>query len=170
MKTELAVGDSTWIELIFTAGGKKKSASYRAKVTTNDTTIGRVNLSFKAEVVDTADSALKLTARPSQLDFGPIATKRKPRLETELTNVSKEEMELVIAAVPPDYFKKVELDDHKLKPGEDTRLKLELTRERENEQFRKSITLEARFKDKTKFRLSVPVVKGIGEEGTAKKK
>ncbi len=170
MKSELAVGDSTWIELIFTAGGNKSTASKSAKVTTNDTIVGGVNISFKVEVVEPTDSVLKLAAQPYELDFGPIEKKRRPKLETEITNMSKEEMELQIVAFPPDYFKKVELSDTKLKPGDDAKLRVELTKQREAEQFRKTITIEGISKDnKNKFRMSIPVVKGIGEEGTAKK-
>ena len=170
MKSELAAGDSTWIELIFTAPGAKSSASKSAAVTTNDTAIGKISISFRAEVVEPTDSVLKLTANPNVLDFGPIEKKRRPKLETEIKNTTQEEMELAIIAVPPDFFKKVELSDTRLKPGDDTELKVEVTKEKENEQFRKTITLEARFKDKSKFRLTVPVTKGFTEEATAKKK
>ena len=166
MKSELAVGDSTWIELIFTAGTNKSTVNKSARVTTNDTIVGGVNISFKVDVAEPTDTSLKLAAKPFVLDFGPIEKKRRPKLETEITNLSSEEMELQIVAVPPDYFKKVELDDDKLKPGDDTKLKVELTKEKEAEQFKKTITIEGRSKDnKTKFRLTVPVIKGIGDEG-----
>lgn len=170
MKTELAAGDSTWIELIYTSGATRSSVTKNAAVTTNDTIIGRINISFKGDVAEPTDSSLKLTATPFELDFGPIENKRRPKMETDIRNNSKEAVELAIVAVPPDYFKKAELDDSRLKAGKKTTLKVELTKEKENEQFRKSITLEARFKDNTRYRLTVPVVKGIGGEETAKKK
>ena len=170
MKTELAAGDSTWIELIYTAGAPKSTAHKSATVTTNDTSVGNITISFKADVADSADSMLKFTATPPKLDFGPVEKKRRPKLETTVKNTSKDEMELAIVAIPPNYFKKVELSDTQLKPGDDTKLKVELIKEKEQEQFRKTITLEARFKDNTKFRYSVPVMKGISEEATAKKK
>jgi uncharacterized cupredoxin-like copper-binding protein len=169
LKTELAAGDSTWIELIFNAPAAKSSASKSAVVTTNDTVLGKINISFRADVAEPTDSALKLTANPNVLDFGPIEKKRRPKLETDIKNTTTEGMELAIVAVPPDYFKKVELDDTRLKPGKETTLKVELTKEKENEQFRKTITLEARFQDKSKFRLTVPVIKGFTDEATAKK-
>jgi uncharacterized cupredoxin-like copper-binding protein len=169
LRTELAAGDSTWIELIFNAPAAKSSAGKSAAVTTNDTVLGKINISFRANVAEPTDSALKLTADPNVLDFGPIEKKRRPKLETDIKNTTQEVMELAIVAVPPDYFKKVELDDTRLKPGKKTTLKVELTKEKENEQFRKTITLEARFQDKGKFRLTVPVIKGYTEEATAKK-
>lgn len=170
MKSELAAGDSTWIELIYTAGGGKSSVNKSAAVTTNDTALGKITISFRAEIADTADSMLKLTAKPSILDFGPIEKKRRPKLETEIKNVCHDEVDLAVVAVPPDFFKKVQLSDSRLKAGDDTKLKVELNREKENEQFHKSITLEATLKDKTKYRFTVPVQKGFAEEPTAKKK
>jgi hypothetical protein len=170
MKSELAVGDSTWIELIFTTGSNKGSVSKSARVTTSDTIVGPVSISFKVDAADPTDSVLKLAAQPYELDFGPIEKKRRPKLETKIFNQSQEELELQIVAFPPDYFKKVELSDDDLKPGDDTKLKVELTRDREEEQFRKTITIEGRSKvNNSKFRLSIPVVKGIGEAEAAKK-
>jgi hypothetical protein len=170
MKSELAVGDSTWIELIFTTGSNKGTVSKSARVTTNDTIVGPVSISFKVDAAEPTDSVLKLAAEPYQLDFGPIEKKRRPKLETEITNRSQEEMELQVVAFPPDYFKKVELSDDDLKPGDDTKLKVELNRDREEEQFRKTVTIEGRSKvNNSKFRISIPVIKGIGEEGTTKK-
>jgi hypothetical protein len=170
LKSELAVGDSTWIELIFTAGANKSTVNKSAKVTTNDTIVGGVNISFKVDEVEPTDTSLKLVANPFELNFGPIEKKRRPKLETDIVNKSSENMELQVVAFPPNYFKKVELTDTELKPGEDTQLKVELTKEREAEQFRKTITIEARFgANKTKLRLSIPVVKGIEVEGAAKK-
>jgi hypothetical protein len=76
---------------------------------------------------------------------------------------------LAIVSTPSNFFEKVELNRDKLKPGKEAKLKVELEKGKEDEKFRKSITLEARFKDETKFRLTVPVVKGIGGDATAKK-
>jgi hypothetical protein len=170
MKSELAVGDSTWIELIFTTGSNKGTVSKNARVTTNDTIVGPISISFKVDAAVPGDSAYLLTAQPYQLDFGPIEAKHRPKLETKITNQSQEEMELSIVAFPPDYFKKVELSDDDLKPGDDTKLKVELNRNREEEQFRKTITIEGKSKKNTdKFRFTIPVIKGIEEEGAAKK-
>lgn len=169
MKTELAAGDSTWIELIYTAGNPGSRTHKSARVTTNDTTLGKVSISFRAEAKEPTDSVLKLTANPPILDFGPPEGKKRRKLESKIKNVTEEEMELSIVSVPPEFFKKVELDDSKLKPGKRTELKVELEKGKEDEQFRKSVTVEAVSKDKKKFRLTVPVLKGIGGSATAKK-
>jgi hypothetical protein len=140
-----------------------------ARVTTNDTTLGNVSISFRAEAKEPTDSVLKLTADPPILDFGAPEGKKRRKLESEIENMTDEEIELSIVSVPPEFFKKVELDDSKLKPGKRTELKVELEKGREDEQFRKSVTLEVVSKDKKKFRLTVPVLKGIGGSATAKR-
>jgi hypothetical protein len=170
MKTELAAGDSTWIELIYTAGAKKGRANKSARVTTNDTTLGRVTISFKVEVVEEGDSALQLVADPPMLDFSPIEGKKIRKLETKIRNVTDDKMELAIVSAPPDYFKKAELKGSDVKPGKEAKLKVELTDAEEGKQFRKSITVEARSQeDDSKFRLTIPVVKGIGSQATAER-
>jgi hypothetical protein len=131
--------------------------------------VGKISISFKTQVVEPTDSVLKLTSDPPTLDFGPIEEKKRRKLETKIKNTTEEEMELAVVSTPPGFFKKVELNRDKLKPGKEANLKVELERGKENETFRKTITLEARSEDNTKFRLSVPVVKGFGEGDTAKK-
>ena len=106
MKSELAAGDSTWIELIYTAGGAKSRTHKSARVTTNDTTLGSVSIAFKAEVKEPGDSALLLAVDPPTLDFGD-PEKRVRRLESKITNVTDEVMHLSLVSVPPDLFKKV---------------------------------------------------------------
>lgn len=155
--------------MIYTSGKAGSKGNKSARVTTNDTTLGSISISFKTQVVEPTDSILKLTANPPTLDFGPIEKKIKRKLEGKIKNTTEEEMELSIVSAPPDFFKNVELSRSTLKPGKEAKLKVELKKEEENEQFRKSITLEARSEDNTKFRLTVPVVKGIGEGATAKK-
>jgi uncharacterized cupredoxin-like copper-binding protein len=169
MKTELAAGDSTWIELIYTAGPKASKANKSARVTTNDTTLGNVTISFKVEVVEPGDSALKLVADPPMLDFSPIDGKKVRKLETKIENTTDQNIELTVVSAPPDYFDEVELNRSELKPGKEAKLKIELTSAEENKQFHKSITIEGVSEDNSKFRFTVPVVKGVGSTATAEK-
>jgi hypothetical protein len=155
--------------LIYTSGRAGRKSSKSARVTTNDTTLGNITISFQAQAVDSTDTTIELTADPSILDFGPIEEKRRNKLETEIKNLTEEKMELSIVSLPPGFFKKVELSRSELKPGKEAKLKVELEKETESKEFRKSITVEARFGSKDKVRLTVPIVKGIGEKSTAKK-
>jgi hypothetical protein len=156
--------------LIYTSSNPGRKTHKSARVTTNDTTVGRVNISFKAEAKEPTDSSLQITADPPMLDFGPVEKKKRRKLESEIKNMTEEKMEISIVSVPPDLFKKVELSDDDLKPGDDTKLKVELHKGKEDENFWKSVTIEALLVESgKKFRITVPVVKGAGGDARAKK-
>ncbi len=155
--------------MIYTARGIKSSAHKSARVTTNDTTLGKVTIAFKAEVKDPTDSLLKLTADPPILDFGMPGEKKIRKLKSKIKNTTEEEIELAIVSVPPNFLKTVKLSRSELKPGKEAKLEVELEKDEEDEKFQKSITLEATFKDKKKERLTVPLIKGVGGSATAKK-
>jgi uncharacterized cupredoxin-like copper-binding protein len=153
--------------LIYTAGSKKSSANKSARVTTNDTTLGSVTISFKAQVVEPGDSAFELMADPPTLDFSPIDGKITRKLEAKVENTTDKAMELSIVSFPPDFFDEVELNRTELKPGKEAKLKVELTRADENKQFWKSVTVEGISPDNSKFRVTIPVVRGVGSGSTA---
>jgi hypothetical protein len=130
--------------------------------------VGRVNISFRAEAVEPTDSALRITADPPMLDFGPVEKKKRRKLESEIKNMTEEKMDISLISVPPNFFKKVELSDDDLDPGDDADLKVELHKGKEDELFRKSVTIEGLMVESGKrFRLTVPIVKGIGGDDRA---
>ncbi len=153
--------------MIYTAGAKKSSANKSARVTTNDTTLGSVTISFKAQVVEPGDSAFELLADPYMLDFSPIDGKITRKLEAKVENTTDQPMELSIVSFPPDFFDEVELNRTELKPGKEAKLKVELTRADENKEFWKSVTIEGVSPDNSKFRVTIPVVRGVGSGSTA---
>jgi uncharacterized cupredoxin-like copper-binding protein len=155
--------------LIYTAKGAKSTAHKSARVTTNDTTLGKVTISFKADITEPDDSLMKLTANPPILDFGAPGEKIIRKLQSKIKNTSEEEIELEIVSVTPNFFEEVKLSRSELKPGKEAKLEIELKKDQEEEKFQKSITLEAKFKDKKKERLTIPLIKGVGESATAKK-
>jgi hypothetical protein len=167
-KTELAVGDSTWIELIYTMGQHSRQTHKSARVSTNDTTTGNVTISFKGKGWLDSDTSIMLGLEPRVLDFGPLGKKRRTKLETKIKNLSEEKMELSIVGYPPEFFKEVKLSKDKIKPNKTAKLKVKLKRETEDQRFQKSITLEAKGKNKT-YRFTVPVQKGIESKVAAKK-
>ncbi len=153
--------------MIYTAGSKKSSANKSARVTTNDTTLGSVTISFKAQVVEPGDSAFELVANPPRLDFSPVDGKITRKLEAKVENTTDKPMELSLVSFPPDFFDEVELNRTELKPGKEAKLKVELTKADENKQFWKSITIEGISPDNSKFRVTVPVIRGVGSSSTA---
>ena len=182
MKTELAVGDSTWIELIYTMAQIARDTHKSARVTTNDTTTGNLNISFSGKGWSDSDTSIMLDVNPRILDFGPLGEKRRIKLETEIKNLSEEEMELSIVDYPPEFFKEVKLTKGnfpffrqnlspkgKVKPNETAELEVKLNRETEDQRFQKSITVEAKG-EKTTYRFTLPVQTGIESKVTAEKK
>jgi hypothetical protein len=166
-KTELAVGDSTWIELIYTMSQNGGSVSKSATVTTTDTTTGNISISFKGRGWLPSDTSLRLEVNPQVIDFGPLGKKLRMELKTEIKNLSQEEMELAIVSVPPDFFQKVELSKDKIKPNKTAKLEVKLKRESEDQRFQKSITLEAKGKS-TAQRFTLLVQKGYENKIEAK--
>ena len=168
MKKELAVGDSTWIELIYTMGKHGRETHKSARVTTNDTLTGFVNISFKGKGWLESDSGIMLDVKPQRLDFGPLGKKRRTKLEAKIKNLSEEKMELAVVDYPPGFFKEVKLSRDELKPGKTAKLKIRLERETEDQRFQKSITLEAKG-DTLNYRFTIPIQKGIESKVAAKK-
>ncbi len=168
MKKELAVGDSTWIELIYTMGKHSRETHKSARVTTNDTLTGFINISFQGKGWLDSDSGVMLNVNPQTLDFGPLGEKRRTKLEAKIKNLSEEKMQLSIVDYPPEFFKEVKLSRDELKPGKTAKLKVRLERETEDQRFQKSVTVEAKG-DTLNYRFTVPVQKGIESKVAAKK-
>ncbi len=165
-KTELAVGDSTWIELIYTMGHGGE-ANKSATVNTNDTTTGNISISFKGKAWLPSDTTIKLAVNPQVLDFGPLGKKLRMELETKITNLSQEQMQLAIVGSPPEFFEKVELSKDKIKPKKTAKLEVRLKRESEDQRFQESITLEAKGKSTT-YRFTLLAQKGYESKIEAK--
>ena len=166
-KAELAVGDSTWIELIYTMGQHGGEVSKSATVTTNDTTTGNISISFRGKGWVPSDTTIKLEVNPQVLDFGPLGKKLRRELETKITNLSQEEMQLAIVGCPPEFFEKVELSKDKIKPNKTAKLEVRLKRDSEDQRFQESITLEAKNKS-TPYRFTLLVQKGFETKVEAK--
>ncbi len=149
-------------------GQNARDTHKSARVTTSDTTTGRLSVSFKGKGWLDSDTTFALDVNPRVLDFGPLEKKRRTKLETEIKNLGEEKMELAVVGYPPDFFKKVKLSKDEIKPNKTVKLKVELERETEDQRFQKSITLEARG-DSTSYRFTVPVQKGIEKKVAAKK-
>jgi hypothetical protein len=147
--------------------GHSGEASKSATVTTNDTTTGNISISFKGKGWVPSDTAIKLEVNPQTLDFGPLGKKLRRELETKITNLSQEEMQLTIVGCPPEFFEEVELSKDKIKPNKTAKLEVRLKRESEDQRFQKSITLEAKGKSTT-LRFTLPVQKGFETKIEAK--
>lgn len=163
---ELAVGDSTEIELIYHSRGHKGSVSKSARVVTNDTTTGTVILRFSAEAGGYPDSSFPLSIIPPDLDFTPVKEKERTKMAAIIQNVGNENLKLTPVSYPEDLFK-VNLSDSNLKPGEKSKLMVKFNRHAELDHFEKCITFETSDKNKTRF--SIPLKKEIPRKKTTKR-
>lgn len=153
-KTELAVGDSTEIDLIFNSRGYKGRVHKSATIMTNDTTANRLSISLTAEVIVDSDSTFPLVISPPQIDFTPVEGKKVTNKEVKIKNVSQEEIRLKVVDSPVDFLK-FRFSEEMIKPSGETDLKLRLNRDLKEDSFKKSITLE--LNDKAKTRFTIPV-------------
>jgi hypothetical protein len=151
---ELAVGDSTEVELIFNSRGYKGEVHKRVAIVTNDTTAKQLGIDLTAEIFLNADSTYPLVISPPYLDFSPNQGEKVMENKVKLRNVSQEEIKLKIVDFPVNLLK-VSLRGEKIKPAEEIELEVKLNKELEDDSFRRSITLE--LNDKAKTRFSIPV-------------
>jgi hypothetical protein len=158
---ELAVGDSTEIELVFNSGRYKGIVHKSANVMLNDTAASIVRISLSAEVVENPDSTFPLVISPPRLDFTPVEGKKVMEKQVKIRNISQEEIRVKVVD-SPFGFSKIKLSDEKIKPSEEIDLKVRVNRELKEDSFKKSITLE--LNDKTKTRFTIPVKREAGTQ------
>lgn len=151
---ELAVGDSTEIELVFNSGRYKGNVRNSANVMLNDTTASIVRISFAAGVVVNPDSTFPLVISPPYLDFSPVEGKKVMENKVKIKNVSQEEIKLKVVDSPVGFFK-IRFSNEKIKPSKEIDLEVRLNRDLKEDSFKKSITVE--LDDKAKTRFSIPV-------------
>lgn len=151
---ELAVGDSTEVELVFNSRGYKGEVHKRVAIITNDTTAKQLGIDLTAEIFLNADSTYPLVILPPYLDFSPYQGEKVMEKKVKLRNVSQEEIKLKIVDLPVDFLK-TRLRKMTIKPSEEIELEVTLNKELKDDSFRKSITLE--LNDKAKTRFSIPV-------------
>ena len=155
-KKELAVGDSTEIELIYHSRGHKGRINKAARISTSDSAIAQVSIRFTAEAGGYPDPSFALNVIPPVLDFTAVEGKKRTKMSAQIKNVSDERLKIKAVSYAKDLFK-IRLSDSDLKPGERTKLMVKLNRRANLDKFEKSITFELNDKEKTRF--SIPVKK-----------
>ncbi len=159
-KSDLGIGDSTALEIIFNTGHYTGVQSKRPGLLTNEGIETRY-LQFLANVYTNSES-LKISVKPDILDFSPYGGKEKSSQEFTVKNLTDEDVQMTLIDSPPGMFKVSY--PKKLKPGETGKGKLEILKEKRGDEFEKSVTFL--FNDKAKTRLTVPVKRITGVSGT----
>ena len=153
-KKELAVGDSTQLEIIFSTGKTVGKATKRPTITTNEGPPSR-NVTISCDVVRAPDSTYPIVIKPYRLFVSKADTIEIDEAKFTIQNVSDQDLGIDVASEPYGYF---QLTLPKtIKAGQTAECKLKVNREYLAEPFEKSVTLELTDAGKTRF--TIPVVR-----------
>ena len=161
-KKELAVGDSTDLEIIFSTGTNVGKVSKRPAITTNEGPPGG-HVGISTEVVRQPDSTYPIIINPYRLYVSKADTIEIDEAKFTIRNVSDQELGVKVIDAPYGYFR---LDIHKsIKAGAAVDCKLKVNPEFLKDSFEKSVTIE--LADAAKTRFTIPVVRRlIGSQAT----
>ncbi|NIP42425.1 MAG: DUF1573 domain-containing protein [candidate division Zixibacteria bacterium] len=156
-KRLLAVGDSTEIEIIFSAGSRRGRFSKSPRLYTSDPSVTETKLRLKGEIIDKGDPMLNalMNFEPFGLEviMGEADIKGQ---NVKVTNVSDENLSMKIVSNSPSYLD-VSLPKGDVKPGESAIIKVKLVNPDSHgtQGFTKSFTIELSDSAKTRFTLPV---------------
>lgn len=151
-KNELAVGDSTILEIIFSTKKYRNRVSKRPRIQTNEGPPDKY-VQIIANVVARPDSTYPLILKPYKLDLSQFGEKVRSKIDFEISNVSDQELDLELISFAGKLFE-VKLPKS-IKPGKTKKGTLKLTKAGIKASFEKSFTLEA--SDQKLSRFTIPI-------------
>jgi hypothetical protein len=161
-KKELAVGDSTELEIIFSTGKNIGKATKRPTITTNEGPPSR-NVTISCDVVRALDSTYPLIIKPYRLFVSKADTIEIDEARFTIRNISDQDLGVTVTGQPFGYF---QLTIPKMvQAGQTADCRLKINPKYLAEPFEKSITLE--LTDTSKTRFTIPVIRRfIGKPNT----
>ncbi len=156
-KKELAVGDSTSVEIIFRTGHYKGKVRKSTSVRTNAKKQER--LQIQATILKDADTSRPLMLEPTaiQLDeIRPDNPNRKWKFKVALLNIGEENVKVHMVSAPKGLFD-VKLPGKDIKPGKERYIEFKFDDRIGQELFTKSVTFE--LNDEAKTRYTIPISK-----------
>jgi hypothetical protein len=151
-KKELAVGDSTALEIIYSTGTHRGLQTKSPLIETNQgPPPGRVTI--RATVLEKPDSTYPITIIPYRLSVSRADTIEISEAKFKITNVSDKDLGIKLVDSPEDYFAITLPND--IGPGQSAEGTLKLNPAYLAEPFEKSITLEVNDDAHTRFTLPV---------------
>lgn len=155
-KQELAVGDSTELEIIFSTGQRRGPASKSPSIQTNEGPPQR-RVTIRANVIAQPDSTYPVVIKPYRVYVSRAGEVEVDESKFNVSNVSDQDLEVSVVGQPPGYF---QLDIPKtVKAGESIECLVKVNPEFLADAFEKAITLE--FSDLAHTRFTIPVVRRI---------
>lgn len=151
-KEELAAGDSTQLEIIYSTRSSLDRVSKSPTIQTNEGPPDK-RLQIVATVVAHPDSTFPFVIQPYKLDLTQKSGNLIDRMEFGIRNVSDKELKVEFVSGATDYFQ-VELPKV-VKPGELAKGRVIILKSALEKSFEKSFTIEAG--DDAGSRFTVPV-------------
>ncbi len=155
-KNNIAIGDSTRLEIIFSTKQYKSLISKSPKIQTNEGT-GDKSVMFKAHVVTNPDSTYPLVVSPFIVNFSQASNKKNDNIVINISNVTDQDLELSLIDYADDKFN-VDIPKH-IEAGKTAQASIKLNDEATALSFEKSITIEVN--DKNKSRFTIPVKQNV---------
>jgi hypothetical protein len=160
VKRELAPGESTDLEIVFSTKRYRNRVVKSPRIETNDGTAG-TNVRIISTVVARPDSTYPIVIKPYKLDVSQFGEKPRSEMTFSITNVSEADIALSLIDRPTALF------DIKLPvsiaAGETVEAQLKLRDDAMEESFEKSITLE--LDDEQASRFTIPVKRSVRTPG-----
>lgn len=153
-KTELAVGDSTKLEITFDTRNYRNRTIKRPKIQTNEGPIDQY-LKIISDVLVNPDSTYPLIISPFKLNIASDNKKSSNEIKFQIKNISDISVSLSKVYVPESLYS-VDLP-LKIEPGKTFDASIKLTGDGLTSNFENSFTIEADIG--SKYRFTIPVVK-----------
>ncbi|MFH2047915.1 MAG: DUF1573 domain-containing protein [bacterium] len=151
-KNEVAVGDSTSLEIIFSTKQYKSLVTKHPKIQTNEGS-GDKTLTFVSNVISNPDSTYPLIINPFIVNFAQEGDKKNDNFVVNLTNVTEQDLDIVLIDQPDNIFE-LKLPE-KIKAGQTAKASIKLNDDAKSLSFEKSITIGVN--DTNKSRFTIPV-------------
>lgn len=161
-KTDVAVGDSTRLEIIFDTRTYKHAVNKSPKIETNEGGPDKV-VRISTSVVERPDSTYPVINTPYKLDLSQFTEKKVTQKKLEIANVSDEDLEITLVSSAKDYFD-VTLPKS-VGAGQTVEAGIELHDDVLEKTFEKSFTFE--LSDAKHSRFTVPVKRTVRNPGAA---
>jgi hypothetical protein len=158
---EIAVGDSTRLEIIFSTKKYNKQMTKSPRIQTNEGPPDK-RVQIITNVVARPDSTYPLILKPYKLDLTQFGEKVRDEIEFKMTNISDEDIKIDMVSTYFELFD-VELPES-IGPGETKTCKLKLNPDALDKKFEKSFTFK--LLDQNLSRYTVPVkrsIRGVGK-------
>lgn len=163
-KNELAPGDSTRLEVIFSTGNYRGHVAKSPRISTNEGATYKT-VRILTNVLTRPDSTYPLVVTPHKLDISQFGQKERKEVTFTIENITPADLNLSVIDVPSDVFT-VELPG-KIGAGKKAEGKIRLAGNGDIGDFEKSVTFEVN--DEQHSRFTIPVRREVRSTTSASK-